>query len=55
MFRDAGAMMEMAEYAERNGAAEVAASAASLRNNATAIRTGVVRILPRQATDKSQK
>jgi hypothetical protein len=38
MFHDAGVMLEMAEYAERNGGPEVASLVASLRDHALAIR-----------------
>lgn len=38
IFRGAGAMMEMADYAERNGGNEVAPMVANLRSHATAIR-----------------
>ena len=38
MFREAGALLEMADFAEQNGAAEVAPVAANLRAHATAIR-----------------
>lgn len=54
MFREAGAMMEMADYAERNGGKYAAAPAASLRNHALAIRVGVVKVLLWR-TDHSQK
>jgi hypothetical protein len=43
MFREAGAMMEMADYAERNGDAESAPVVASLRSHAVAIRTRTVK------------
>jgi hypothetical protein len=43
MFRHAGAMMEMADYAERNGGAASAPAAANLRSHATAIRIATVR------------
>ena len=38
MFREAGVMLEMADYAERNGGAEVAPLVARLRSHAMAIR-----------------
>lgn len=38
MFREAGVMLEMADYAERNGDAEVAPLVARLRSHALAIR-----------------
>jgi hypothetical protein len=48
LFRDAGLMLEMADYAERHGGIEVRALVASLRSHAMAIRVGVVmRLLSR--------
>lgn len=38
LFRGAGAMVEMADYAERNGGIAIRAAAANLRGHATAIR-----------------
>jgi hypothetical protein len=43
MFRDAGAMMEMADYAERNGDAANAPVVANLRSHAMAIRVATMR------------
>jgi hypothetical protein len=43
MFREAGVMLEMADYAERNGGAEVAPLVARLRSHATAIRVGTLK------------
>ena len=42
MFREAGAMMEMADYAERNGEATNAPAVASVRSHAVAIRLRTV-------------
>ena len=47
MFREAGTMMEMADYAERNGDKEVAAVVASLRSHAMAMRAATVKDLLR--------
>lgn len=54
MFREAGAMIEMAEYAERNGGKDAAAPAASLRSHALAIRVSVAKVLLRR-TGHGQK
>ena len=48
MFLEAGAMMEMADYAERNGGNDAAAPVASLRSHALAIRVGVVKRMLRR-------
>jgi hypothetical protein len=45
MFREAGVMLEMADYAERNGGAEAASLVASLRSHALAIRMGTAKSL----------
>jgi hypothetical protein len=47
MFREAGVMLEMADYAERNGSAEVASLVARLRSHAIAIRMGTATSLVR--------
>lgn len=52
LFRNAGVMLEMAEYAERNGGAEVAPIVASLRSHALAIRMATAKSMlsiPRRA------
>src|SRR5581483_6250780 len=41
MFREAGVMLQMADYAERNGASTVAPVVASLRAHALAIRVEI--------------
>jgi hypothetical protein len=52
MFREAGVMMEMADYAERNGGAESAPVVATLRSHAGAIRMGILkRLLSRAGGD----
>ena len=43
MFREAGLMLEMADYAERNGGAEIAPLVARLRSHALAIRMGTLK------------
>lgn len=43
MFRDAGVMMEMADYAERNGGERQALFVTALRRHALAIRIGTLR------------
>ncbi|MGA8668931.1 MAG: hypothetical protein WB679_03615 [Terracidiphilus sp.] len=43
MFREAGVMLEMADYAERNGGAEIAPLVARLRSHALAIRMGTLK------------
>jgi hypothetical protein len=43
MFREAGVMLEMADYAERNGGAEVAPLVARLRSHALTIRMGTLK------------
>ena len=43
MFHEAGVMLEMADYAERNGGAEVAPLVASLRSRALGIRLAMAK------------
>jgi hypothetical protein len=43
IFREAGVMLEMADYAERHGGAEVAPLVARLRSHAMAIRMETLR------------
>jgi len=43
IFREAGVMMEMADYAERNGDQEVAPVVANLRGHAAAIRAATAK------------
>jgi hypothetical protein len=43
MFREAGVMLEMADYAERNGGSEAVPLVARLRSHALAIRMGTLR------------
>jgi hypothetical protein len=45
MFREAGMMLEMADYAERNSGAEVAPLVARLRTHAITIRMGTAKSL----------
>jgi hypothetical protein len=47
MFHEAGVMLEMADYAEQNGGAEVAPLVARLRSHAMAIRMGTAKSLAR--------
>jgi hypothetical protein len=50
MFREAGTMMEMADYAERNGGSEAAPVAANVRSHAAAVRLAAVKSLLRFGT-----
>jgi hypothetical protein len=53
MYRGAGAMMEMADYAEQNGGAETGPVVGSLRSHALAIRMATAKDAIRIPTQKS--
>ena len=55
LFGAAGAMMEMADYAERNGGAETAPAAANLRGDATAIRIATAKDFVRRLMGRRAK
>jgi hypothetical protein len=52
MYRNAGAMMEMADYAERSSEEATAPAVASLRSHAVAIRTATAKDAARIPTQK---
>ena len=54
MFQGAGAMMEMADYAERNGDKEVAPLIANLRSHAMAIRIETAKDVVSHPSDKGR-
>lgn len=55
LFRAAGAMMEMADYAERNGGEAIRPVAANLRSHATAIRIVTARDFVRPSMQRIAK
>ena len=55
LFHAAGAMMEMADYAERNGGGAARPAAENLRDHAMAIRTMTVKDFVRPSTRRREK